>query len=82
MNYFVYIIQSLKDNGYYVGMTQDIEYRLKYHNKGYVKSTKHRIPFKIVYNERYQTRIEARNREKYLKSYEGSKEKLVIIENL
>jgi putative endonuclease len=81
-NYFVYILKSQKDKGYYVGMTSDILKRLGYHNSGHVRSTKHRTPFGIVYSESYSTRTEAREREKYLKSYKGSKEKLSILEKI
>ena len=82
MEYFVYILKSLKDGGYYVGISHDIQKRLDYHNRNKVRSTKYRIPFKIIYTEKYSTRLEARNREKYLKSYRGSKEKLSILESL
>jgi len=82
MEYFVYILKSLKDGGYYVGISHDIQKRLDYHNRSKVRSTKYRIPFKIIYTEKYSTRLEARNREKYLKSYRGSKEKLSILESL
>jgi putative endonuclease len=80
--YFVYILQSLKDKGYYVGLTSNLENRLAYHNAGRVRSTKLRIPFKLMYSERFNSRSEAREREKYLKSYKGSKEKLSIIQGL
>ncbi len=82
MTYFVYILKSLKDGGYYVGMTADVNNRLVYHNAGKVRSTKSRIPFKIIYTESFATRINAREREKYLKSYKGSREKLSILKNL
>lgn len=82
MNFFVYIIRSIKDSGYYVGMTKDLNTRLNYHNKGLVRSTKHRIPFKLVYKEIFQTTKEAREREKYLKSYKGAKEKMDILDSL
>jgi putative endonuclease len=78
----MYILQSLKDNKYYVGMTGDLAKRLAYHNAGRVRSTKFRVPFKMVYSEKFETRLEAREREKYLKSYQGSREKLSILENL
>jgi len=80
--FYVYIIKSLKDEGYYIGMTKDLDNRLDYHNNGKVRSTKNRRPFKIIYSESYKTRKESREREKYLKSYTGSKEKLDIIDNL
>lgn len=79
--YFVYIIKSVKDNGYYVGITSNLSERLVYHNQGRVRSTKSRKPFTLIYSEKYLTRLEARSREKYLKSYSGSKEKNKILEN-
>jgi putative endonuclease len=82
MQYHVYILRSLSDRRHYVGMTTDIEKRIKYHNSGRVRSTKHRVPFELLYKEVYATRAEARAREKYLKSYAGSKEKLSILESL
>ncbi|MCL5093824.1 MAG: GIY-YIG nuclease family protein, partial [Patescibacteria group bacterium] len=33
------MLQSLADNGFYVGITNDVNERLKKHNKGEVKST-------------------------------------------
>jgi len=41
------------------------------HNAGKVKSTKSYLPWKLIYNEEFETRIEARKREKYLKSAAG-----------
>ncbi len=38
--YFTYILQSLKDNRYYYGHTNNLENRVDQHNKGKVKSTK------------------------------------------
>ncbi|MCX6788660.1 MAG: GIY-YIG nuclease family protein [bacterium] len=80
--YFVYILKSLKDNKHYVGLTSDISKRLEYHNKGRVRSTKSRRPFELIHTESFQYRMEARQREKFLKSYGGAKEKLSIIERL
>ena len=76
--YFVYILQSLKDKKLYVGLTENTAMRLHRHNSGHVKSTSYRRPFRLIYSESHATRSEARNREKYLKSYEGSREKLNI----
>lgn len=68
---YVYIIKSLKDLGYYIGISQDLDKRLKKHNKGGVYSTKTRRPFKVEYFEEYNSYGEARIREKELKSYKG-----------
>lgn len=74
----VYAISSIKRNYVYVGFTQNIEERLKRHNKGWERTTKPYAPFKLIFKEIVDTRTEARNREKYWKSGIG-KEKLRII---
>ena len=71
MSYCVYILQSQKDFGYYIGSSPDIPARLDYHNAGLQRSTKRRIPFIVVYSEEYQTKTEALAREKQIKSYKG-----------
>ncbi|MEA2007377.1 MAG: GIY-YIG nuclease family protein [Patescibacteria group bacterium] len=81
MNYYLYILQSSKDNNYYIGITENVEKRLSQHNSGKTKSTKSRTPFKLIYKERYDSRAEAREREKYLKSYNGVNEKREIVDN-
>jgi len=34
MPYFVYILQSQRDGSYYIGHSNNLEYRLKRHNEG------------------------------------------------
>ncbi|RKQ50401.1 putative endonuclease [Roseivirga pacifica] len=69
---YVYVLRSEKDQTQYVGMSKEPERRLeKEHNVGKVKSTKSKMPWKIIYIEYYETREEARQREKYLKSAAG-----------
>ncbi|OEK02883.1 endonuclease [Roseivirga sp. 4D4] len=69
--FFVYAIDSQVRTYTYVGLTDNIERRLEQHNKGYNKTTKAYRPFKLFYQEQFETRIEARQREKYLKSGVG-----------
>ncbi len=66
--YYVYVLESEVDGRLYKGLTQDLKRRLNQHNKGANKSTKGFLPWKIVYSEVFETRIEARSHEKYLKS--------------
>ncbi len=66
--YLVYILKSLKDSGYYIGQTKNLNDRIKKHNGGQVKSTKSRLPFILVKKETFDTRGEARKRENYLKN--------------
>ncbi|MEZ5003427.1 MAG: GIY-YIG nuclease family protein [Chitinophagales bacterium] len=68
MFYYVYVLKSTDNWRFYVGMTSKIERRLKEHNAGYTKSTKAYRPWDLVFFETFSTRIEARQREKYLKS--------------
>ena len=78
--YFVYVLQSLKDGRYYIGSSANVELRLAYHNSGKQRSTKHRIPFKLVYSETLSTKSEALKREKQIKSYKGGNVFKALIE--
>jgi putative endonuclease len=69
--WFAYALRSERDGGLYIGMTCDVERRLKEHNSGYNRSTKSRAPLRLIYSEQCASRIEAREREKYLKSGKG-----------
>jgi len=66
--WYVYALKSLKDGYLYIGISQNPRKRLREHNLGMTKSTKHRRPFQIIYKEKCGARIKARNREKYFKS--------------
>ena len=65
--YFVYILKGEKDGSFYVGQTKDIEDRLSRHNSGRENYTKLRMPWKLVYSEKAQTRVEAVRREEEIK---------------
>jgi len=63
----VYILQSQSLNRYYVGFTNDLERRLSEHNRKKGKYTDAGIPWQLVYFETFSTKIEAMNREKFIK---------------
>jgi len=69
--YYVYILLSERDQKRYMGFTQDLGRRIVEHNSGLVKSTKNRIPLKLIYFERFENKVEAMNREKFFKSGKG-----------
>jgi putative endonuclease len=75
--YYVYLLQSQKDKKYYIGQTDNIEKRLKEHNDGIVKSTKHRKPFKVIGYEIYKDRNKARWREYNLKKSAWQRKKFI-----
>ncbi len=71
MMFVVYAISSESRNYIYVSLTQNLEGRLKRHNRGYERTTKPYRPFALIYKETFATRAEARKREKYFKSGVG-----------
>jgi putative endonuclease len=69
--FFVYVLLSKIDSKFYIGFTEDIQDRIKAHNSGSVESTKYRKPFVLIYYEAYLDMLDARGREKFLKSGSG-----------
>ncbi len=68
MFYYVYILQSLKDRSFYIGYTADLMKRFKEHNDGKSLATKPFRPYKLIFYEAFENRIDAKSREEYLKS--------------
>ena len=68
---FVYVIKSRKDLKRYIGLTNNLDSRIAFHNSGKVTATKNRRPFDLVYFEKIEDRIIAVKREKFLKSGQG-----------
>ncbi|MGK9476698.1 GIY-YIG nuclease family protein [Melioribacter sp. OK-6-Me] len=67
MQWYTYIIYSSSTDRYYVGHTQDLTLRLERHNSGNSRSTKHGIPWELVYFESYSSKSEAMKREYEIK---------------
>ncbi|HBI25225.1 TPA: excinuclease ABC subunit C [Candidatus Wolfebacteria bacterium] len=68
--YYVYILKSEKDNGMYVGKTNNLQRRLEEHKGGHVSSTKSRRP--LVFLECISCEIEMESRileKEYKKGY-------------
>ncbi len=66
--YIVYVLYSDDFTRFYVGMTNNLERRLYEHNSRQNRSTKAYVPWRVIHKELFETRNEARIREKYLKS--------------
>ena len=79
--YYVYILQSLRDKRTYVGYTNNFKRRFKQHNSGLVKSTKARIPFKLILKEEFLTSSLAKKRELWWKSGVGRRNLKKIFED-
>lgn len=69
MKYFyTYVLISKRDNRLYIGWTDNLKSRLEKHNKGFVKATKYRKPFELIYFEGCLDKNKAIEREKQLKT--------------
>lgn len=71
MKHYVYVLESLKDQTRYVGLSEDPKKRLKAHNEGQSKYTKGHKPYRLIYQELCHDRTEARRKEKFYKSGSG-----------
>jgi len=69
--HYVYVLQSLKDKKLYIGYSSNLKRRLKEHKTGGSRSTKCRLPFKLLYYESHTSEKDARRREKYFKTDKG-----------
>ena len=70
----VYVLRSRKNGRLYTGSTDDIERRLEEHGRGKTKYTRYAGPFELVYSEDFKTGLEARRRERFLKTGQGREE--------
>ncbi|MBN3040075.1 MAG: GIY-YIG nuclease family protein [Candidatus Omnitrophica bacterium] len=67
VSWFVYLLEC-EDSRLYTGITNNLERRLKQHNKGKgCRFTRARFPVKIIHKEEYTTKEEALKREAAIK---------------
>ncbi len=71
--HYVYVLQGVKDNDFYIGYTTDLQRRLKQHNAKRNFSTKLRAPFICIYIEVCRNGYDAKRREEYLKTTQGGR---------
>ena len=70
---YVYVLRSIQDGQFYVGLTRNLRVRLQAHNHGQVASTKRRVPLELIYWEGCLNESDAAQREKYLKTAWGKR---------
>ncbi len=71
--YYVYVLLSGSDGGFYTGSTGDLKHRVGEHSEGLVKTTRDRRPLELVYYEACNSRKDGCRREKYLKTSAGKR---------
>lgn len=79
MSSFVYILKC-RDDSFYTGYTNDLEKRLKAHNKGIAsKYTAARLPIVMVFSEECKDKSDALKKEYFIKTL-SRPDKIKLIE--
>ncbi|MBI4100686.1 GIY-YIG nuclease family protein [Candidatus Microgenomates bacterium] len=66
--YFVYVLRSDKDASLYIGYTGNLKKRFIEHITGLSLATRYKRPYSLIYYEAFVDRVDAKDREIYLKS--------------
>lgn len=76
--YYVYVLHC-NDGKLYTGYAPDLKTRIVKHKKGFVFSTKHRLPMTLIHYEAFVEEKDAKQRETFLKGGNGKKEIEVML---
>lgn len=71
--FYVYCLQSEINQELYFGYTNDLKRRFKEHNQKLNFSTKRYAPWKLIYYQACLNEKDAKRRENYLKTSQGSR---------
>jgi len=72
--FYVYVLRSSKTGRRYVGSCENLGDRVRRHNAGHSKATRHGIPWILVHSESFSNRAYAARKERYYKSGRGRDE--------
>ena len=68
--YYIYIL-LLSNKQLYIGITKNLQRRIKEHKSGKSPFTKNRLPVKLIFTEIFINKKDAEKRERYLKTNKG-----------
>jgi len=71
--FHLHILYSPKIDRFYIGVTSNLEWRIKQHNKGLSPYTKGKGPWILVYSEEYEDKKQALLREREIKAWKSRK---------
>ena len=72
--FYCYVLRSQKTGRRYVRSCENLTARIRRHNSGESKATKHALPWALVRSESFASRSEAAQRERYYKTGKGREE--------
>lgn len=78
--YYVYILKD-KNNRLYTGYSSDLKRRLSEHKQGKVHTTYRMDSILLIYYESFIDKIDAQEREKYLKTTQGKRTLKIMLKN-
>jgi putative endonuclease len=78
---FLYILQSETTRRFYIGSTNDLGRRLQEHGRGHSLATRGRGPWKLIYQEQFESLVEARYRELEIKKWKSARMIQALIES-
>ena len=69
--FVIYVLYSFEHDKIYIGYTSHLMNRLYFHNNGHKGHTRRYRPWSVVHVEFFQSKTDAKNREKMLKGSRG-----------
>ena len=72
--FYIYVLQSTKTGRRYVGSCDNLDERIRRHNLGHSKATRHGIPWTLMHSESFSSRAEATRKERFYKTGRGRDE--------
>ena len=72
--FYCYVLRSQKTGRRYVGSCENLSERIRRHNAGESKATKHGVPWLLIHSEEFATRSKATQCERYYKTGQGRDE--------
>jgi putative endonuclease len=72
--FYVYVLHSGKTGRRYIGSCQNLGERIRRHNLGHSKATRHGVPWKLLHSEPFLTREQAAAKERFYKTGRGRDE--------
>ena len=79
--FFVYILEAKESKRFYIGQTENLEERVKRHNKGYNRSTRAYIPWVLKWWTERETRTETIKIERELKGIKKRERLIAYVRN-
>lgn len=79
--FYVYLLRSKRNGKIYTGFTIDLKRRVMEHLRGDGYTTKRMGEIELIYYEAFKNNIDAKDREKYLKTTKGKRTIRLMLKN-